>query len=358
MVLAAGAAAGHHGRMRAAVFHGAGDIRLTDVPDPQPRRGEVIVRVERAGICGSDVNRFLRGSHPWPPPFIMGHEFCGEVAEVGPAVTGWTAGQPVVVEPTLPCGTCFHCRDEHPNRCVDFARRGITGSGTDGGFAEYVRVPAAQLHARPPAVSPALAAMVEPTAVSVHGWNRAHLAAPDSALVIGLGNIGLLAVLVARARGARRVIAVGKYARREALARTYGADVVLSPDSPRLVDEIREETGGLGAALVLEAAGTAASLRTAVAAARKGGTVVILGVLHEEVALDYRAILMNETEILGSIIYRRSDFAEAIALLTHAPIDLDRHVTAEIPLDAILARGFVPLTERRAEHIKIQVHAG
>lgn len=344
--------------MRAAIFHGAGDIRLADLPDPRPGPGEVVVRVARAGICGSDVNRFLRGSHPWPPPFIMGHEFCGEVAEIGPGVTGWTTGRPVVVEPTLPCGACFHCRDGHPNRCLDFARRGLTGSGTDGGFAEYVRVPATQLHERPPAISPALAALAEPTAVGVHGWNRAGLDAPDSAVVIGLGNIGLLAVVVARARGARHVIAVGKYRPREELARAYGADLVLAPDDPRLLDRVREETGGLGAAVVMEAAGTPASLRTAVAVARKGGAVVILGVLHEEVALDYRSILMNETQILGSIIYRRPDFAEAIAILGRAPIDLHRHVTGEIPLEDILTGGFRPLTERRSEHIKIQVHPG
>lgn len=347
--------AGHYSAMLAAVFHGPHDIRLSHLPDPVPRAGEVVVSVQRAGICGSDVNRFLYGSHPWPPGFIMGHEFCGEIAALGPGVSDWKVGQQIVVEPTLHCGTCFYCRHAEHNRCVDFVRRGLTGSGTDGAFAEYVRVPAYQPHARPPALAPPLAVLVEPTAVSVHGWNLAGLERPDSAVIVGIGNIGLLAVLVARSKGAGAIIAVGKYAARQELARAYGATLVLEPDDPRLQERILERTNGLGAPLVLEAAGTPGSLRTAVASARKGGKIVMLGVLREEVALDYRAILMQEKQIIGSIIYRRPDFAEAIAILARSEVDVRRHVTAEIPLDRIVSDGFELLSRSKADHIKIQV---
>jgi len=328
---------------------------VTDVPDPRAGAGEAVVKVSVAGICGSDVNRFRYGSHPWPPPFIMGHEFTGEVVEVGVDVGGWAAGAAVVVEPTLSCGGCFYCREGQPNLCVEFVRRGLTGSGTDGGFAEYVRVPAYQLHARPAALALEVAALVEPTAVSTHGWRLAGLDRPDSVVVVGLGNIGLLAVLVARAKGARDVIAVGKYAPRHALARAYGAALVLEPDDPDLLDRIRARTGGLGSTLVFEAAGTPASLRTAVEAARKGGKVVLLGVHHEEVALDWRRVLMNEQQIIGSIIYRHDDFADAITTLAAAGVEIPQHVTGTIPLDDIVSRGFVPLIERRADHVKILV---
>jgi (R,R)-butanediol dehydrogenase/meso-butanediol dehydrogenase/diacetyl reductase len=340
--------------LRAAVFHGAGDVRLTDVADPVPREGEVVVRVTTAGICGSDVNRFRYGSHPWPPPFIMGHEFCGEIARVGPGVSGWREGDQVVVQPTLSCGACVYCRRGLENLCVDFVRRGLTGSGTDGGFAEYVRVPAYQPHHRPPDLSPDVASLVEPMAVSVHGWNLTGLTAPDTAVVVGLGNIGLLAVMVARAKGAGRIAAVGKYAPRQALARAYGATTVLEPDDPALVERVREATGGLGADLVVEAAGSPSSLPAAAAMAAKGGTIVVLGVMHEPVALDYRQILMNEQRILGSIIYRRSDFAQAIEILARDGVD-PRHVTDTIALEDIVPRGLVPLTERRGAHVKIQV---
>lgn len=342
--------------MRAAVFHGPRDIRLSEVPDPIPRAGEVLIKVHRAGICGSDVNRFLYGSHPWPPGFIMGHEFSGEIAELGPGVSGWRLGEPAVVEPTLYCGACFYCRQGYHNRCVDFMRRGITGSGTDGAFAEYVRVPAYQLHRRPPELSADLAALVEPTAVSVHGWHLAGVERPDSVVVVGTGNIGLLAILVARAKGARQIIAIGKYAPRQELALEYGAALVLAPDEPRLGERILERTDGLGAALVLEAAGTPSSLRTAVAAARKGGKIVVLGVFQEEVALDYRTILLHEKQIIGSVIYQREDFADALRLLARGAVDPRRHITGEIPLEAIVPRGFVPLNEQRAQHIKIQVY--
>jgi (R,R)-butanediol dehydrogenase/meso-butanediol dehydrogenase/diacetyl reductase len=345
-------------RMRAAVFHGPGDVRVGEVPDPVAGPGEVVVKVERAGICGSDVNRFRHGSHPWPPPFIMGHEFCGTIAACGPGVKGWAAGAPVVVQPTLTCGACFHCQGGHPNRCVEFARRGLTGSGTDGGFAEYVRVPDYQPHARPAALPVDVASLVEPTAVSVHGYRLAGLDRPESVVVVGLGNIGLLAVLAARGLGAGDVIAVGKYAPRQALARAYGAGLVLEPGDPDLAAKIRERTRGLGAPLVIEAAGAGDSLRTAVSVARKGGKVVVLGVFHQEVALDYRAILMDEKQIIGSIIYTRPDFAEAIRLLAAGGVDRARHITAEIGLDDIVTRGFAPLVARRAEHVKIQVVPG
>jgi (R,R)-butanediol dehydrogenase/meso-butanediol dehydrogenase/diacetyl reductase len=345
-----------HTRMRAAVFHGAGDVRLTTVADPRAGAGEVVVRVTVAGICGSDVNRFRYGSHPWPPPFIMGHEFTGEVAEVGPGVAGWRLGDPVIVEPTLPCGVCVYCRDGHPNRCVDFVRRGLIGSGSDGAFAEHVRVSASRLHARPAALAPAVAALVEPTAVSTHGWRLAGVERPEGVVVVGIGNIGLLAILVARAKGAGEIVAIGKYASRQALARAYGAGLVVDPDDPDLLSRVRERTGGLGAALVFEAAGTPSSLRTAVATARKGGRIVLLGVHHAEVALDWRSVLMNEQAIIGSIVYRRDDFAAAIAVLAGGGVDRARHVTATIPLEEIVPAGFVPLVEQRARHVKILVH--
>jgi (R,R)-butanediol dehydrogenase/meso-butanediol dehydrogenase/diacetyl reductase len=341
--------------MLAAVLHGPRDVRLTHVADPRPGPGDVVVKVQRAGICGSDVNRFLYGSHPWPPGFIMGHEFCGEVVALGAGGGDARGGDQVLVEPTLRCGTCFYCRRAEYNRCVDFVKRGLTGSGTDGGFADYVRVPAYQLHPRPPELSTSLAALVEPMAVSVHGWNLAVLEDPDSVVVVGIGNIGLLAVLVARAKGASEIIAVGKYAPRQALARAYGATLVLEPEDPRLHEQIRERTSGVGAGLVLEAAGTPASLRTAVACARKGGTIVLLGVMHEPVALDYKAILMEEKQIRGSIIYRPPDFGEAIRILARSGIDARRHVTAEIPLDRIVSDGLEPLAQSKARHIKIQV---
>jgi (R,R)-butanediol dehydrogenase/meso-butanediol dehydrogenase/diacetyl reductase len=341
--------------MQAAVFHGPRDIRLSDIPDPVPQAGEVLIKVQCAGICGSDLNRFHYGSHPWPPGFIMGHEFCGDIAALGPGVSGWQVGQPVVIEPTLSCGTCYYCQQGHANRCVDFVRRGITGSGTNGGFADYVCVPAYQLHLRPPGLTPTLAALVEPTAVSVHGWRLAGVDRPESVVIVGIGNIGLLAIRVAKALGAAEICAIGKYAPRQELARLYGASVVLEPDDPQLQEVILDRTQGLGAELVLEAAGTPSSLRTAVAVARKGGKIVVLGVFHEEVALDYRMILLTEKQIIGSLIYQRQDFAEAMAILATGGIDTARHITGDIPLRDIVARGFLPLSERKAAHIKIHV---
>ena len=342
--------------MQAAVFHGPRDIRLTDVPDPIPQSGEVLIKVQRVGICGSDLNRFHYGSHPWPPGFIMGHEFCGEIAAVGSGVTAWSVGQQVVVEPTLYCGTCFYCQQGVHNRCEDFVRRGITGSGTNGAFADYVCVPAYQPHLRPPHLCTELAALVEPTAVSVHGWRQAAVEQPDSVVVVGIGNIGLLAILVSKYRGAQQIIAVGKYTPRQELALAYGASLVLEPDDPRLQERLLQCTHGLGAELVFEAAGTPSSLRTSVTAARKGGKIIVMGVFHEEVALDYRMIQLAEKQVIGSLIYQRQDFADAITILSHSEVDRQRHITGKIPLSDIVSDGFIPLSEHKAAHIKIQVY--
>jgi (R,R)-butanediol dehydrogenase/meso-butanediol dehydrogenase/diacetyl reductase len=341
--------------MQAAVLHGPRDIRLTDMAEPTPQAGEVLIKVQCAGICGSDLNRFHYGSHPWPPGFIMGHEFCGEIAALGAGVDAWQVGQQVVVEPTLYCSTCFYCQQGYHNRCVEFNQRGITGSGTNGGFADYVCVPAYQPHVRPPQLTPNLGALVEPMAVSIHGWRLAGVDKPDSVVVVGIGNIGLLAILAAKALGAKQIIAIGKYASRQELARIYGASAVLEPDDPQLQTQILDRTNGLGVELALEAAGTPSSLRTAVEVARKGGKIVVLGVFHEAVALDYRAILLSEKHILGSLIYQRQDFADAISILSAGGIDTHRHITANIPLCDIVTQGFIPLSERKADHIKIQV---
>ena len=140
------------------------------------------------------------------------------------------------------------------------------------------------------------------------------------------------------------------------LAQAYGASLVLAPDDPRLHERILERTDGLGAELVLEAAGAPSSLRTAVDVARKGAKIVVLGVFHEEVALNYHGILMAEKQIMGSIIYQRHDFAEAIDILAAGGVDLPRHVTAEVALRDIVTHGFEPLSANKAEHIKIQVY--
>lgn len=342
--------------MLAAVFHGPLDIRLTDLPVPRPKPHEVLIKVQRAGICGSDVNRFTKGSFPWPPGFIMGHEFCGEIAALGSEVNQWQVGEQVVIEPTLYCDACYYCRQGLHNRCVEFSQRGLTGSGSNGGFAQYVCVPAYQPHRRPAGLPQALASLVEPAAVSVHGWRLANVQRPPTVVVVGIGNIGLLAILVARALGAQDIIAIGKYAPRQELARHYGASLVLEPQDPALQSRILAHSDGLGATLVIEAAGSPSSLQTAVEVARKGGKIVILGVFHQEVALDYRSILMMEKQLIGSVIYQRQDFAEAINIIAQGHVDPARHITAELPLSDIVARGFIPLCEDKAAHIKIQIH--
>ncbi|MGH9137922.1 MAG: zinc-dependent alcohol dehydrogenase, partial [Acidimicrobiales bacterium] len=212
-------------RMPAAVLKGPGRLEVEDVPVPALGPRDVLVEVERCGVCGSDLHFVLEG---WGRPgSVLGHEWTGDVAAVGAAVTRWVPGDAVIGGPLPRCGVCRHCRAGRPSLCVD-----RTTPGTDvqrGAFAQFVAWPEESLLARPPSLSARAAALVEPLAVALHGINRSQVAPGDRVLVSGAGPIGALSVAALRAGGVDDVIVVEPAAARRSLALEVGARAARTP---------------------------------------------------------------------------------------------------------------------------------
>jgi len=256
---------------------GTGFVELLDVPVPTIGTGEVLIEVKACGICGTDVH-VLRDEFPYWPPVVLGHEFAGQIVELGPGVTLFRVGDRVVGEPhTQACGQCYLCRTGNIQICK---MKRSPGWGIDGAFTKYLKMPERLLHRIPDHVSYDAAAVVEPAANTVHDViERAKVEAGDFAVVVGPGPIGLLAAMTARAGGARRVVVIGTKqdeAVRLSKARELGFDTLVA-GGDNTVEAVVEMTGGLGADLVVECSGSAPGIASAIDLVRKKGRVCAIG---------------------------------------------------------------------------------
>lgn len=269
---------------------GDGFVEEKDVPEPEPARGEVKIRVRAASVCGSDVHIF-HDEHPYWPPMILGHEFSGEIAGLGEGVEGWKPGDRVVTETrTGSCGRCEVCMRGAPQNCPHKRPPGI---GRDGAFAEYVVMPASLLHRIPEGVGYEEAAVVEPAAVCYHALvERTGVLAGDVVVVIGPGPIGLLSLLLARLSGAAKVIVSGT-PRSAGLklkkAHELGADRTVNIGEESLEDAAMEETKGVGADLVVECAGKPGAISDAFKCVRRLGRIAALAIAGKEVQVPWDA---------------------------------------------------------------------
>lgn len=263
--------------MRVARLHGVADVRTGDEADPQPAADEDLVRVTAVGICGSDLHWFTAGTigdAALDRPLVLGHEIAGIV------VGGPLDGRRVAVDPNRACGTCETCLAGHRNMCPDVR---FAGHGHhDGGLRELMTWPTALLHPVPDELTDADAAMLEPLGVALHALDLGKPRVGWTVVVVGAGPIGLCAVQLARVAGAGRVIAVEPLGHRRAAAASLGADVVLDPADPDLLAGLADATGGRGADLALEIAGTDDAVRIACEAVRPGATVVLAGIPEED----------------------------------------------------------------------------
>ena len=284
--------------MKALVLRQNADLRYEDIDDPATEAGrDILVRVKHAGICGSDIPRGFH-SKAYHYPLVMGHEFSGVVAEA-PAGSAYPAGTRVVVFPLLPCYECAACKTGDYAQC---ARYDYYGSRRDGGFAEYVRVPAANLFKVPDRVDLLSASMTEPCAVALHGVEKLEIRAGMSALVIGGGPIGNMVAQWLRAKGCDRIhVADIDPAKRE-LAAGMGFRTI---DSAALdpAEEVRRVEGSDGADCVVEACGLPITFLQAVKSAGRFGQIVFMGNIHGTFAVpevDFSRILRNEIRISGT----------------------------------------------------------
>jgi len=322
--------------MRAAVLHAAKTIQLQSAPVPEPKPGMVVLRVRRAGICGSDLHYFDHGCcGAFVPtrPFILGHEFAAEVSAIGEGVNSVRVGERVTANPARSCGVCDYCKGGRGNLCRQTIMLGSasTTPPTDGAFAEFVTVRADQCHVLPPGIDDATAAMLEPFAVALHAVKRAGVVSGKRVLVTGGGPIGLLVAMTAKMFGAAPVALSDILETRRETARKLGADAALNPADPRLSETVREIAGD-GFDIVFEASGAKAALRQTFDLVRPGGTIVQIGTLGtEDIPLPANQLMVREINFIGSMRYGNV-FDEAIRLVEAGRIDLRGLISDVLPL--------------------------
>ena len=339
--------------MRAALLRDFGKLAVADVPTPQPGPGEVLVRVSACGICGTDL-KIVAGAYQgtWPPelPFIIGHEWSGEVAALGPGTerSGLAVGDRVVAENHTGCGQCPMCRAGRYNLCERVREPGfkLYGHTAPGALAEYAARPAVALHKVPAHVTSLAAALVNQGALTVHAARRARLGPGASVAVYGPGLLGLLMAQVARAAGATTVIMVGR-GQRLAVASELGATTVVDYEAADPVAGVRAATGGRGADCVFDCSGNPAVLGQLLRSARRGGTVALLGLAGGAVAeLPVDLVTLDELDVLG-VRSSPNAYPAMIALLASGAVRTEPLTTHVYPL-AEVAAAFGALARREA----------
>lgn len=344
--------------MRAAVFHGRGDIRIEDVPVPDPGPGEVLVRVDTVGVCGTDAHEYAHGPNMFPiddphpvtghvGPMIPGHELAGTIEAMGPGVEGFDIGQLVVSGAGISCGACPWCRRGRTNLCERYATVGLQ---RNGGLAEFCAVPASTLAAADD-LPPDTAALGQPMAIAVHAMRRGRLATADTAVVIGVGGIGAFLVFAASELGAM-VVASDLDEDRLRIASALGAETTL--------DAGREPvTAGLAGRLpdvVYEVTGTAAGLRAAIDAARPGTRIVAVGLQGSRSRLDVRDMSLRELELIGTNAHVcDADLPEALRLLAARTDPWSDVAPVALSLERLVSDGLVPLSTGQSSRIKTLV---
>lgn len=304
--------------MRATLITGERTTSVIDVPEPEAGPGRAVVDVALCGVCGTDVHAFRHGG-PYAP-FLCGHEWFGTVVEIGPGVSDLAVGQRAVLGAPRTCGTCRMCRAGHSHRCE--AMFSLFRGARHGGYAPRVGVAADALVPLLDDLSDVEAAQIEPATVALHAVRRRPPRLGDVVVVIGAGPIGLCVLQHARLAGAWRVAVVEPRERRRSLAAALGADVALGPGE-ELTAAVLDLTGGLGADLVYDAAGSAASLTAAMALARPGGAVMMVGVSPGEAAIDPGAWLAKELTVDSSLAHYHEEFAITMRLVADGRLQLE-----------------------------------
>lgn len=337
--------------MLAAVLTAPGRLDLREVPRPMPARDEVLIRVLRTGICGTDLHMFHGHYAADRLPIIPGHEFCGRIAELGADVSHLAVGQMVVADINIGCGTCFWCRRNEVLNCPAMAQIGIT---RDGAFAEYVAVPARLTIPAPEGIAPEILALTEPVACVVRAARKARAEFGQSVVVLGAGPVGNLHVQMMRLIGAAPVIVVDLSPQRCAMALAAGADLAIS-DPDRLDTEVWAATGGRGADLVIESVGLPQLYETAFQLIRKGGHVAFFGLSGPAAAVPVPILrtILEENGLKGSVAGMGQDMHDALTLLAHGRFRTDAFTAASYPLVEIQT-AFETLAMRPAD-LKTQI---
>jgi len=326
--------------MKAIRFYAPQDIRLEEVETPKIGPDEILVKVEIALTCGTDVKMYKRGHPLVKPPLIFGHEFAGVVAEVGRNVTRFKKGQRVVAANSAPCNACYFCKIGKPNLCEHLLET-LIGFSVSGAYAEYVRIPAPivkqNTYELPDNVSFEEAALLEPLACVVNGNREANIKIGDTVVVIGAGPIGLMHVQLAKISGAKNVICTDLKEERLKIAAEVGADTLINASKEDQLKSIKELTNGLGADVVIEAVGLPQTWELAVAMTRKAGTTILFGGCPSgtKITLDTQRIHYEDLTIKGIFHHTPLSVKRAYELITSKLFNGKPLITDKMPLSEL-----------------------
>ena len=320
--------------MKASRFLGNKTFAVTDLPTPHAGPGELVLRNQVCGVCGTDVHIYHGepGSADVNPPVVLGHEYSGEVVEVGEGVTGFAVGDHVTVDPNIYCGHCSYCQNGKKQLCPSMEAIGVT---RDGGFAQYSRIPASQAFKLEPTVPWEAAAMAEPLACCLHGIDLAGIQVGDKVCVVGGGAIGLLMVQLAKLSGASQIVLSEPNEKRRQVGLQLGANAALDPTRPDAQEAFAQVLGG-GANVVIECVGNVPAVKSAFQFAGKGATVLLFSVPKVDATFDLPLfdVYKKELTIKGSFV-NPDTHARAVALINSGKVDFDPIITHRFTLDQL-----------------------
>lgn len=320
--------------MQASRFLGNKTFAVTDLPTPYAGPGELVLRNQVCGVCGTDVHIYHGepGSADVNPPVVLGHEYSGEVVEVGEGVTGFAVGDHVTVDPNIYCGHCAYCQNGKKQLCPSMEAIGVT---RDGGFAQYSRIPASQAFKLEPTVPWEAAAMAEPLACCLHGIDLAGIQVGDKVCVVGGGAIGLLMVQLAKLSGASQIVLSEPNEKRRQVGLQLGANAALDPTRPDAQEAFAQVLGG-GANVVIECVGNVPAVKSAFQFAGKGATVLLFSVPKVDATFDLPLfdVYKKELTIKGSFV-NPDTHARAVALINSGKVDFDPIITHRFTLDQL-----------------------
>lgn len=340
--------------MLAARLHAAGDFRIDTVEVPEPKADEVLIKVHRTGICGTDLH-IVSGNFPAPNlPLTLGHEFSGTIAQLGSQATSLKVGDKVVVDINIACGRCTFCRIGSKLFCPSVRQLGVHDSGA---LAEYVLAPIENVYVLPDSISLDAAAYVEPLACAIHGQDRIGIRAGETVLIIGGGPMGLAHIVLAKLQGASKIIVSEPDSHRRQLALKLGADIAVDPINENLKEILNSKTNGIGPDVVIEAVGSIPTYEDSVAVVRRGGRILAYGAAPQDASMQLRPfdVYAKELTIVGSYAGTYDTWPRAINLIAAERFDPSLIVDTIKPLSEAVEALQSLKTNRSIVKIHIQV---
>ncbi|MFX0060153.1 MAG: zinc-binding dehydrogenase [Candidatus Hodarchaeota archaeon] len=345
-------------RMLAAVFHkdknGGGEVILEEVEVPQiTKSDQILIEVKACGICGTDL-KIIDGGHPANDDTILGHEFVGIIKELGKDVKDLEIGDNVVIDPNEKCGYCINCRRGLSSLCEYMALGTTFGIFQNGGFAKYCVIPRNAVFKLPKYINLTSASLIEPLSCAVHCHNIADVRESDNVVIIGAGPMGLIIESVIRKHPIKKLICIEIDEWRRNKADELGADYSINPNTQDIEKEIKKITSGEGADVIIDAVGIADTFEMAQKIWAPGARLICFGQdFRAEAKIKPNDVVRYQRKILGSYIGYAEDFLDAIELISNNVIDVDKLITATIPLGELLSTGFRLMKERKCVKIII-----